>query len=144
MASAANQSPFPAVLIDTPVWLDYFRPEKRTYQMINNLMDSGRICCLALGVGELLITARNSKEMKIFQDFTQIFPVLREPAGAWVEAARLFFKIRKKHPHLSLRDCYVALMAEANQVILFTTNRELQRVGRTLGLQLLSNRMEKS
>ena len=142
MASSANQSPPPPVLIDTPVWLDYFRQEKRTYAIINDLMDRGRICCLALGVGELLITARNSKEMKIFQGFTQIFPVLKEPTSAWVEAARLFFKIRKTHPHLSLRDCYVALMAKANQVILFTTNKELQRVGRTLGLQLLSNRME--
>ncbi len=137
-----SQPPLPSVLIDTPVWLDYFRPEKRTYEMVNHLMDTGRICCLDLGVAELLITARNPKEIKIFEDFTQVFPVLREPASAWVEAARLLFQMRKKHPHLSLRDCYVAIMVKTHRVALFTKSKDLQRLGRVLGLQLFPNRME--
>lgn len=142
MASFESQPPLPPVLIDTPIWLDYFRPEKRTYEIVNHLMDTGRICCLDLGVAELLITARNPKEIKIFQDFTQVFPVLRKPENAWVEAARLFFQMRKKHSNHSLRDCYVAIMAKTNQVVLYTKNKDLQRLGRTLDLPLFSNRMD--
>jgi predicted nucleic acid-binding protein len=132
----------PSILVDTPVWRNYFRLDRRTYEIINRLMDGGRICCLDLGVGELLMSARNSKEMKVFQDFTQVFPVLQEPPGAWVEAARLFFQVRRKFPRLSLRDCYIAVVAKTNQVQLYTTNQQLKRLGRSFGIPIYSDRVK--
>jgi predicted nucleic acid-binding protein len=144
MGSPKNNPSLPAILIDTPVWQDYFRQEKQVFRLINHLMDTGRICCLDLGVAELLTTAKTQKEMDIFQGFTQVFPVLQEPPGAWVEAARLSFGLRQKGKILPLRDCYVAVMAKGNGVWLYTTNRDLHRLRRSIGLQLFSKRMDGS
>jgi predicted nucleic acid-binding protein len=130
----------PPVLIDTPVWQDYFRKEERTFQKVNVLMDSGRICCLDFIVAELLHSAEAEEELKVFQDFTRIFPILQEKpgTGTWVEAARLAFKLRQKGVKLSLRDCYISVMAKGHGVLLFTTNQGIYQVRRAIGLKLFS------
>jgi predicted nucleic acid-binding protein len=130
---AESHLPLP-VLIDTPVWRDYFRKEPHTFREVNALMDTGRVCCSDLVVAELLQTAETEEEMKIFQDFTRIFPLLREPPGAWVEAARLSFKLRRKGKHLPLRDCYVVVLARRHRVLLYTTNKALFPARKAMGI----------
>lgn len=128
------------VLIDTPVWQDYFRKQEKTFREVNALMDAGRICCLDLIVAELLHTAQTKEELKIFQDLTRIFPLLPEKPGSWVEAARLAFKVRKKGKILPLRDCYLAVLARSHRVLLFTTNKKMRQAGKALGLQFFTKR----
>lgn len=141
MSPKAGHAPLP-VLIDTPVWQDYFRKELHTFREVNALMDTGRVCCTDLMVAELLQTAETEEEMKIIQDFTRIFPLLKEPSGAWVEAARLSFKLRRKGKPLPLRDCYVVVLARGNGVLLYTTNKALFQARRAMamGLGLFSKR----
>ncbi len=132
-----DKSPTPSpVLIDTPVWQDYFQKEERTFQELNVLMDTGRVCCLDLIVAELFYAAETEEEMKVLQDFTRIFPVLREAPGAWVEAARLAFKLRQRGKKLPLRDCFVAFMAQSHGVLLYTTNKSLRRARRAMEIGL--------
>ena len=140
MDSQEKRRSFRPVLIDTPVWQDYFRKEERTFREVNILMDAGRVCCLDFIVAELLHNAEAEEEMKVIQDFTRIFPILQEKpgAGTWVEAARLAFKLRQKGEKLSLRDCYIAVMAKSHDVLLFTTNEGIQKVRRAIGLKLFS------
>jgi len=113
------------VLIDTPIWQDYFCKEPHTFREVNALMDAGRVCSSDLVVAELLQAAETEEEMKIIQDFTRIFPLLKEPPGAWVEAARLSFRLRRRAKPLPLRDCYVVLLARRNGVLLYTTKKAL-------------------
>jgi predicted nucleic acid-binding protein len=136
MPRKKKNHPLVPVLIDTPVWQDYFRKEEQTFREVNALMDAGRVCCLDMVVGELLETAATEKERKIFQDFTRIFPLLREPSGSWVEAARLSFKLRRKGTELSLRDCYVAVLARAHRVLLYTTNQAMLRAQKAVDIGL--------
>jgi len=141
MSPKAGHAPLP-VLIDTPMWQDYFRKEPHTFQEINALMDAGRVCCSHLMVAELLQAAETEEEIKIIQDFTRIFPLLKEPPGAWIEAARLSFKLRRKGKPLSLRDCYVVFLARRNDVLLYTTNKALLQAQKAsaIGLKLFPNR----
>jgi predicted nucleic acid-binding protein len=136
MPPKKKNHPLPSVLIDTPVWQDYFRKEEHTFREVNALMDAGRVCCLDMVVAELLQTAETEKERKIFQDFARIFPLLREPSGSWVEAARLSFKLRRKGTELPLRDCYVAVLARAHRVLLYTTNKALHQAQKAMDIGL--------
>ena len=135
MSLKTGHAPLP-VLVDTPVWQDYFRKEPHTFQEVNALMDVGRVCCSDLMVAELLQTAETEEEMKIIQDFTRIFPLLKEPPGAWVEAARLSFKFRRKGKPLPLRDCYVVVLARGNAVLLYTTNKAFSQAQKVLAIGL--------
>jgi hypothetical protein len=134
-AKAESRRPLP-VLIDTPVWQDYFRKEPHTFRGVNALMDAGRVCCSDLVVAELLQAAETKEEMKIFQDFTRIFPLLRELPGTWIEAARLSFKLRRKGKQLPLRDCYVAVLAREHRVLLYTTNQALLQARKAMAIGL--------
>ena len=136
MKARPNTPPSAPVLIDTPVWQSYFLKEERTFQEVNRLMDAGRICCLNLIVGELLNTAGTEEEIRVLQDFTRVFPVLRESPEAWVEAARLTFRLRQQGKSLSLRDGYIAFMAHGHGVLLYTPNPCLRQAQRSLGLNL--------
>ena len=130
-----------SVLIDTPIWQDYFQKEEWTFQEVNALMDTGRVCCLDLIVAELFYAGEPEKEMKVLQDFTRIFPVLRESPGL-VEAARLAFKLRQRGKKLPLRDCYVAFMAQSHGFFLYTTNQSLRQARRAMeiGLEFFAER----
>ena len=135
MTLKAEHAPLP-VLVDTPVWRDYFRKEPHTFHEVNTLMDAGRVCCSDLVVAELLQTAETEEEMKIIQDFTRIFPLLKEPSGTWVEAARLSFKLRRKGKPLPLRDCYIVVLARENRALLYTTNRVFSQAQKVMAIGL--------
>jgi predicted nucleic acid-binding protein len=124
------------VLVDTPIWRNYFLRAERTFREINALMDAGRICCTDLIVGELLGSAETEEEIKVLRDLTQVFPLLREPPGAWVEAARLAFRLRERGKTLPLRDAYLAFMAQAHGVLLYTNNQKVRHAQRALALTL--------
>lgn len=128
----------PPVLIDTPIWLNYFRKNKRIYQEVNALMDAGRVCSISLIIAELLHTAQDKEKLKIFQDFTKIFPILQEKEGLWVDAALLTHELREKK-RLSLRDAYVALMAVHHGVLLYTKSKSFLTLPKSLGLKLYKN-----
>jgi predicted nucleic acid-binding protein len=99
-------------------------------------MDGSRVCCLDLILAELLYAADTNEEMKVLRDFARIFPVLREPPGAWMEAARLAFTLRRQGKKLSLRDCYVATMAQFHGAVLYTTSRPLRQAHRAMEIKL--------
>jgi predicted nucleic acid-binding protein len=124
------------VLVDTPVWQDYFQKEDRIFREVNGLMDAGRVCCLDLIVAELLYAAETEEEIKVLQDFTQVFPVIREYPGVWMKAARLAFQLRQKKKKLSLRDSYVAVMAESHGALLYTPNKSFRQARRALDLKI--------
>jgi len=132
-----------SVLIDTPIWQKYFRKEERTFRQVNILMDEGRVCSLGLVVAELLQTAETEEELKMFRGFTKIFPILQEKSGSWVEAAQLLFEFKQKGKILPLRDCYLAVMARAHAVLLYTTNKSLYKNRQLLGLNFFTERRSK-
>ncbi len=132
---------FPPVLIDTPIWQEYFRKEEPIFSEVNLLMDAGRACCLGFIVAELLYGAETKEETKVFRDFMHIFPILKEKPGmeVWVEAAYLAFRLRRMGKKLSLRDSYIAVMAKSHEVLLYTTNETLCKVRRVIGLRIFSD-----
>jgi predicted nucleic acid-binding protein len=111
-----------AVLIDTPLWREYFRREEKVFQQINALMDAGRVCSMDLIIAELVDGAANEKERKAFRDFARIFPILREPEGVWTQAAEWARKMQKKEAKPALRDAFIAFMAVTHGVLLWTRN----------------------
>lgn len=129
----------PPVLIDTPIWLNYFRKNEHVFQEVNALMDAGRVCSLSLIIAELLHTAQDKEKLKIFQDFTKIFPILQEKEGLWLDAALLTHELREKKKRLSLREAYIALIAVHHGVLLYTNNKAFLKIPKSVGLKLYNN-----
>ncbi len=109
-----------AVLIDTPIWEEYFLREERVFQQINKLMDASRVCSLDLIIAELVEGAASGEQIKAFLDFVRIFSILDEPSGVWTQAAEWARNLQRRGKRLSLRNAYVAFMAKTHGVLLWT------------------------
>lgn len=139
MSNLTPKNNLPPVLVDTPIWLSYFRKDTRIFQEVNALMDAGRVCSLSIIVAELLYTAQNKEELNIFQDFTKIFPILQEKEDTWLKAALFSGQLRRKKKQLSLRDAYVAIMAATHGAFLYTNNEIFKKICKLMGLKIYKN-----
>jgi predicted nucleic acid-binding protein len=137
MTLKSKNHPEPPVLIDTPLWREYFHREEKIVRQINALMDMGRVCTLDLIIAELVDGAGDEEELKAFLDFARIFPILREPEGAWTQAAEWVRKLQKKNRY-GLRDAYITFMAKTHGVLLWTRKPSgpTFRLSRISGLKL--------
>ncbi len=107
------------VLIDTSIWISYFRKDQLVYQKVNKLIDDDRVCCTNLIVAELVQGSKSEKEINVIKDFLDVFQFLKERDDTWLKAAYLSFRLRKKGKTVGLADCYLAQTALENDVSIF-------------------------
>ena len=125
------------VLVDTSVWIDYFRKNETSYQRLNELMDAGRVCCQNLIVAELIQGAKSEKEIEVIRDFFDLFHFLKEKADTWFKAAYLSFQLRKKGKTAGLADCYIAQMAFENNAVLLSFDQHFKEITKIIPVELM-------
>ena len=79
MTAGEKQPSEPVVLIDTPLWKEYFRREERVFPLINALMDAGRVCSLTFIIAELVAEAAHGRGKK---GLSGLSPDLPDSGGA--------------------------------------------------------------
>ena len=126
----------PPILVDTSVWIAYFRKEESAPPM-NELIDSGRVCSTNLIVAELIQGAKSDKEIRVLKDFLDVFPFLREQEETWFKAAYMAYQLRKKGKTMGLADCYLAQIAIENKVGLYSFDKHFKVIGKMVPLQLV-------
>ena len=125
------------VLVDTSIWISYFRGEEEVHKKVNELIDSGRVCCLKLIIAELIQGAKTEKEINVMKDLAAVFPVLVEGPESWENAGILSFQLRKAGKGIGLSDCYIATVAKENDAIIYTLNRHFGEIQSHIDITLL-------
>ncbi len=108
------------VLIDTSVWIEFFRKKEPYYSVVNKLIDEDRVCCSGLILVELIRGAKSEKENSLLKDFLYVFDFLKEDIVVWEKAGELSYRLRKKGISAGLSDCIIAVLASLNKILLFT------------------------
>ncbi len=108
------------ILIDTSVWISFFRGDPRVVDQIKSFIQTDRIRTAPLIIAELLQGARDDTELWDIAESMEAFPRLPEPPGIWDEAGKLSYRLRRKGITLGLADCYLAVLAKLNGVGIFT------------------------
>lgn len=114
------------VLVDTSVWIDYFRKKEEVYDRLNRLMDQGRVCCARLIVAELIQGAKEKKEIGVIKNLLDVFPILEEREDTWLRAGILSYNIRRKGKEVGLADCYLAIMATDSESVIYTFDQHFK------------------
>ncbi|MBM3132726.1 MAG: PIN domain-containing protein [Chloroflexi bacterium] len=125
------------VLLDTCIWIDYFRKRSGIYEEVGQLIDSGRVCCSKLILAELIQGARSEKEIEVIKDLTRVFPAIEESPDSWERAGTLSFQLRKSGKSIGLSDCYIATLAMQNGVSVYTRDEHFAEIESELGVALL-------
>lgn len=124
------------VLIDTSVWVEYFRKKQPFFDRVEGIMEEGRVCTARFIVAEILQGARSETEFRTLQTATEIFHLLEERPETWIEAARLSSHMRGDGRPVGLGDCYIAVLAHQHDVGLLTLDKHFQFIQKRLKITL--------
>ena len=124
------------VLVDTSIWIDYFRKEKRAYEEVGRLMDEARVCLASLILAELIQGAKSDKETTVLRNLPSMFRVLEEDPSTWEKAGLLSYRLKRQGKTVSLGDCYIATLAHENDVLLFTRDKDFEVIKTAVSLSL--------
>ena len=131
------------VLVDTTVWIDFFRGESTPQvDMLELLISEGEdICVCGLVLTEVLQGVREEKEyMKIRRYFENLvfLPMTRE---MFLLSAEIYRSLRKKG--ITVRkpvDCMIASVAISHKVQLLHNDRDFNPIEKHCGLKAVKSR----
>lgn len=125
------------VLVDTSVWIEYFRKKDKVFQYVSKLMDRGSVCIAKLIVAELIQGAKTEKEVAVIKTLLEVFPVLQEQDDTWEKAGELAFHLRRKGRSIGLADCYLVTLTEQNGALLFSFDKHFEVIRKEKKIDLL-------
>ena len=125
------------ILVDTSVWIEFFRKKEPFYTQVTQFIDDDKICCIGIILAELIQGAKTLKEIETLKDFIYVFLFLDEPAELWGKAGELSFTLRKAGTQIGLADCYIAAIAHQNKVGILTLDNHFSIIKKHLDLILV-------
>ena len=124
------------VLVDTSVWIEFFRKHEPYHGIVTQLMDEERVVCCGVILAELMQGARSDKELAVLEDFLQVFTFIPEPPEVWAAAGKLSCKLRRKGLTTGLSDCFIAVAAASSGVQVATLDSHFDALCKPAGITL--------
>ncbi|MBI4843835.1 MAG: PIN domain-containing protein [Nitrospirae bacterium] len=125
------------ILIDTSVWIAYFKASDTVLaERVDDLLTVAEICVPKVVIAELTQGAKSEQEVMAIGEFIGAFTILDQQDGTWEKAGRLSFQMKKKGVTVHLVDCYIAVIADENHCRLFTLDKHFKEIKRFLKIEL--------
>ena len=117
------------ILVDTSVWIDYFRkPESETGEKIIKHLKRGSISTCGVVVFEVLQGASDPAEYSFLEENLKGLQFLEADSGAFFEAGRISYDLRKQGITLPLSDILIASLALSNHQVLWTKDHHFRKI----------------
>lgn len=124
------------VLIDTSVWIEYFRKKNPVFNQINELAENQQLASLKLIMAELIQGARSQSEIEVINELAEVATILSEPSDAWQKAGKLSFDLRRAGKTVGLADCYIAIVAQAHGSPLYSFDKHFEMISGSINIPL--------
>jgi predicted nucleic acid-binding protein len=124
------------VLVDSSVWIEFFRKNEPYHGIVSRLMDDERIVCCGVILAELMQGAKSDKELAVLENFMQVFTFIHETPELWSAAGKLSHKLRRKGLTVGLSDCFIAVAAASAKVPLATLDSHFEVLCKPAGISL--------
>jgi predicted nucleic acid-binding protein len=120
------------VLVDTSVWVEYFRGGPAPIsEKVDKLVSQGEVCVPKIVLAELIQGAKSEREISVIEDFFEAFTIIDQTHDTWLAAGKLSRRLKNKGKTVHLIDCYTAVIAQENSCALITLDdhfKEIQKV----------------
>ena len=128
------------ILVDTSVWIDYFRGKSsKTTAKLDDLLSHGTIYVPKIILAELIQGARSKKEISIIHDFLDAFFIIDQKEDSWIKAGHISYDLKKRGMNVHLFDCYIAVIAREYECKIFTQNRHFKEIQKVLQIDLVES-----
>lgn len=116
------------ILIDTSVWIEYFRGNDAVFAVLFDHIEAGRVYALGCVFAELLQGARSQKEAKLLQDYFENLPKLPENSDLWLNAGKYAFEHKLTAKGVGIIDVAQIVAAKRHGLKMWTLDKKLLRV----------------
>jgi predicted nucleic acid-binding protein len=126
------------VLIDTSVWIAYFRnTSAELCERVEAMMSDAEICVPRIVLAELLQGSKSECEIGTIESLMGTFTIVDQGEHSWVNAGKLAYELRKKGKTVNLADCYIAVIAHEQGCALFTLDEHFKVIRTGISITLL-------
>jgi predicted nucleic acid-binding protein len=124
------------VLVDTSVWIEFFRKNEPCFSIVTRLIDDEQLFCCGIILAELMQGAKSDKELAVLDDFSRVFPFITESTQLWATAGKLAFQLRRRGITIGLSDCYIATAAASVGAQVATLDNHFQLLDKPAKISL--------
>ena len=107
------------ILVDTSVWIEFFRGHSHVFEQLKTLIEEERIVAVECVFGELLQGAKNRPEREFLIKYWEALPKIDE-AGLWISAGRLSGEHSWRSSGFGLIDAFLAAVAKTRGIPLWS------------------------
>ena len=126
---------FEKCLIDTTIWILYFRGEKEVEGRIRSLILEDRAVTTEIVILEILRGARSPKEYRQLYDDLKALPVIRLNEVVWEKSYKVGFELKKAGINLPLADTLIAMVASHHNCLLLHRDKHFPLVEGVIDLR---------
>ena len=119
----------PLVIVDTSVWVLYFRvPQSADGEEVERLITADEVAMVGVVYAELVQGARDKDELRVLGDRLEALPYLEAKKGTWRSAGQILLSLRRQGRTISVPDALIASLALEGGHQLYTLDEHFQRV----------------
>jgi predicted nucleic acid-binding protein len=127
------------ILIDTSVWIDYFKGNDTTlHDKVDNALTHCHICIPKVVLAELIQGAKSEKEIAVIEDFITAFQIIDQKEDTWLKAGRLSFSLKRKGVTAHIVDCYISVIATENECSIFSLDEHFKSIKEFSHIELIA------
>lgn len=107
-------------------------------EALDQLLEDERVCTSDLIKAEIIPGARTPRQFRELKDYFDALPLAREPASLWKEIIDVQFRLKRMGINgISIPDLIIAVVAKANDKVIFTKDGDFRLIQRGLPITLL-------
>ena len=126
------------ILIDTSVWIDYFRNKSSVLsEKVDKILSENEVYVPKIVMAELIQGAKSKREISIIEDFIDAFHIIDQKEDTWIRTGRLSYALKKKGKTVNLIDCYISVIAKEYNCKIFTLDEHFKEIQRVTDINLV-------
>jgi len=103
------------ILIDTSVWIEYFRNQSPVFVgFVAEIVKTSEICVPRVILAELMQGAKSEKELAVLAEFMDAFSIIDQTDQTWVNAGRLSHELRRRGKNINLSEVISKVLDQRN------------------------------
>jgi len=116
------------VLVDTCIWIEFFRTKSDTSDKMRDLIANDRVVVTGIILAELLQGVKGKKEQKIIEGVFNTLDYVEMTKAVWLETGIVSKKLRLTGCTIPLSDISIACLARQNNFSIFTIDKHFNEI----------------
>ena len=128
------------ILIDTSVWIKYFRDKPDGLsKKVDEILSRHEVYVPKIVIAELIQGSKSDREISVIEDFVDAFNIIDQKDDTWIKTGRLSYSLRKKGKTVNLTDCYIAVIAQEYDCRIFSFDEHFKDIQKSLNIRLVGH-----